>query len=279
MAGKKILTQFNVGGSVGTAGQVLTSGGSGTSMSWSGSAGCWIRLESVTAGATDQEVELTAFSDTYNTYKVVVDGGFSDGTTIAGYSDYMALQIAYIDGSTSTTEWLEEHNYNYWTEGWVAHVGTAEATDGDNYSNSMLSTGNDDSTGVSGERGRDPFHFLGWVDQGPWSLELTISNARQTHTESYGGFNVNYKQFHSICTSHTTNKNASLSESPGETLGGTPRSLFQFQETMGMAVYALTANSQPIDRIRIRCYKTNNDTYAQAGFINGTFHLLGLAKS
>jgi len=34
MAGKKILTQFNVGGSIGTDGQVLTSGGSGASMSW-----------------------------------------------------------------------------------------------------------------------------------------------------------------------------------------------------------------------------------------------------
>jgi len=34
MAGKKILTQFNVGGSIGTDGQVLTSGGSGASMTW-----------------------------------------------------------------------------------------------------------------------------------------------------------------------------------------------------------------------------------------------------
>jgi len=34
MAGKQILTQFNVGGSIGTDGQVLTSGGSGASMSW-----------------------------------------------------------------------------------------------------------------------------------------------------------------------------------------------------------------------------------------------------
>jgi hypothetical protein len=33
MAGKKILTQFNVGGSIGTDGQVLTSGGSGA-MTW-----------------------------------------------------------------------------------------------------------------------------------------------------------------------------------------------------------------------------------------------------
>ena len=99
MSEKRILTQFNVSGSVGSAGQVLTSGGSGGSMSWTsktsgGVSGCekivtWHYPAGNSSGVSFSGADATGIATithNLNTQYVVVSAVDINGhdTTAAG---------------------------------------------------------------------------------------------------------------------------------------------------------------------------------------------------